>query len=147
MKKKMAYLVLVVFIILSCKKTENEPESSELWIKVSESVPDFMISFKSENFKSSGKTYEVSYTKKIFVPNLKMGTVTDNGNTETWVMVYNSYGETDEITFQTADNKVLTTKGFKSGEKRCIEVMYNSGGAIAVQDIDISILNVIIWVN
>jgi hypothetical protein len=146
MKKKMAYLVLVVLIIFSCKKTENEPESSQLWIKVSESVPDFIISFKSENVKSTD-TYVVSYTNKIFAPTLKMGTVTDNGNIETWVLVYNSYSETAEITFETADHKLLTTKGFKSGEKRCIEVMCNSGGAIAVQDIDISILNEIIWVN
>ena len=141
----MAYLVLVVFIIFSCKKTENEPESSQLWIKVSESVPDFIFSFKSQNVKSSGNT-EVSYINKIFTPNLKMGTVTQNGTTETWVLVYNSYSETDEITFQTAD-KVITTKGFKSGEKRCIDITCNSGGAIAVQDRDISILNEIIWVN
>lgn len=146
MKKKIAYLVLAVVIIFSCKKTENDPESSQLWIKASESVPDFTISFKSENVKSTGKTNVIYYTNKIFAPTLKMGTATDNGNTETWVLVHNSFGETDEITFQTTD-KVLTTKGFKSGEKRCIEVMSNSGGSIAVQDRDISILNVIIWVN
>jgi len=147
MKKNMAYLVLVVLSVISCKKTENEPESSQLWIKVSESVPDFIISFKSENVKSSGNTYVVSYTNKIFVPNLKMGTVTANGNNETWVLVHDSYGETDEITFETTDHKVLTTKGFKSGEKRCIEVMCNSGGDIGVENRDISILYEIIWVN
>jgi hypothetical protein len=76
-----------------------------------------------------------------------MGTITVNGTTETWVLVHDANGETDEITFETSDHKALTTKGFKSGEKRCIEVMCNSGGAIAVQDIDISILNKIIWIN
>ena len=144
---KIFCLVLVVFIVFSCKKTETEPENSQLWIKVSESVPDFTISFDSQNIKSTGNTYVVSYTNKIFAPNLKMGTVTDNGTTGTCVMVYDSKGETGEITFETADHKVLTTKGFKSGEIRCIEVMYNSGGAITVHDRDISILNVIIWVN
>lgn len=138
---------MVVLIVFSCKKTENEPESSQLWIKVSESVPDFVISFKSQNTKSTGNTYVVSYTNKIFAPNLKMGTVTENGNTETWVLVHNSYNETAEIIFETEDNKVIATSGFKSGEKRCIEVMCNSGEAIAVQDRDISILNEIIWVN
>jgi len=147
MKMKIAYLVLIVLFAFSCKKTGNDPENSQLWIKVNESVPDLLISFENQNVNSIGNTYVVSYTNKIFVPNLKMGTVTDNGKTETWVLVHDSYGGTDEITFETTDHKVFTTKGFKSGEKRCIEVMCNSGGTIAVQDIDISILDEIIWVN
>lgn len=143
----MLYLVLVVLVAFSCKKTENEPENSQLWIKVSDAIPDFIVSFNSENVKSTGNTYVVTYTNKVFAPNLRIGTVTKNGTTETCVLVYDSKGETGEITFETTDHKVLTTKGFKSGEKRYIEVLCNSGGAFAVQDRDITILNEIIWVN
>jgi len=147
MKKKLACLILFFLIVYSCKKAENEPENSQLWIKVSESVPDFLISFKSKNNKTAGNTYVVTYTNKIFVPNLKMGVVTDKGIIETWVLVHNSYVETDEIIFQTADQKVITTHGFKSGERRCIEVENSSAGTFSVADRDISILNEIIWVN
>jgi len=143
---KLFYLTLLIFIVFSCKKTETEPEISQLWIKVGIEIPDFTVSFKSLNHKSAF-TYVVTYTNNEFCPNLKSGNVMENGNTETWVLVHNSYNQTDEIVFRFSDSKVLRTRGFKFGEKRFIEVVFDQSGVVSIEDRDISTINEIIWID
>ena len=140
---------MVIFIAFSCKKAETtiDPESSQLWIKVGNSIPDFEISFNRLALKSTANNCIVSYVNKIFTPNLKSVDITDNGNTSTWVMVHKSSDQTDEITFKFSDKLVLKTRGFKKGEKRFIEVIQTVNGTFSTQDHDITMVNKIIWVD
>jgi hypothetical protein len=73
--------------------------------------------------------------------------ITDKGNTETWVLVYKSADQCGEITFKFSDNEEHKAKGFKKGEKRCIEVIKTIGGAFSTQDRDIEMINKIIWID
>ena len=150
MKTKFFILILVILgLLFSCKKAETflDSENSQLWIKVSNSVTDFNVSFNSQVLKSTANNYSVSYINKIFTPNLKSVNITDNGSTETWVLVHKSSDQTDEIIFKLSDNKILKAKGFKTGEKRFIEVIQTNGGAFSTQDRDIEMINKIIWVD
>ena len=146
--KKIICLVLVVFTVFSCKKTDSNTNSgsSQLWIKVDEGVPDFKISFKCGDEKG-GSDYTVSYTDKIFNPNLKTIDVTKNGVSDTWILVYNDFGQTDEIILQLKDGKIYKAKGFRLHEKRLMEIISSTNGTLSIVYRDISIIEKFIDVN
>jgi len=145
--KKILYLVLVVFIVFSCKKTDTNTDSSgsQLWIKVDAAVPDFDLTFKCGDVKSGGNVYAVSYADKTFNPNLKTVIVTEDDINDRWILVYTDFGQTDEITLQLASGKIYKAKGFRLHEKRLMEII--SSGTINIVDRDISIIERLIYVN
>ena len=149
MKRKAFCLIILLLSIFSCKKdgTTADSKSTQLWINVSNSIPDFDISFNSQVLKSTANNCSVSYINKIFTPNLKSVNITNKDSTKTWVLVHKSSDQTDEIIFKLSDDKILKAKGFKTGEKRFIEVIQTNGGAFSTQDRDIEMINKIIWVD
>ncbi|HEY3390413.1 MAG TPA: hypothetical protein VGK38_12615, partial [Prolixibacteraceae bacterium] len=114
MKTKLLFLGLVIFIAFSCKKTDTPTDSgsSQLWIKVDQTIPDFNITLKLQDDKNTTIIYTVSYSNKTFNPNLKSISVTDNNINDTWILVYSDFDRTDEITLQLSDGKTLKAKGF-----------------------------------
>ena len=149
MKKKLLCLVLLIFAVFSCKKTDTPTDSgsSQLWIKVDSAVPDFSITLKCADINGTKKDYTVAYTDKKFDPNLKTITVNDNSNSSSWVLVYDDFDRTDEIDIQTEDGKEHKTKGFEHKEKRFVEVISSVSGSFSVVDRDISVIEKIINVD
>ena len=148
--KKVLFLILLIVPILfsACKKTEinNYPESSQLWIKVSNSLPDCNIKFNYQDIKNRNYNYSALYKGKVFNPNLS--TFTDTSINETWVLVYKSFARTDEIAIQLSENgNVYKARGFEYGENRFIEIIRNPNGTIGVEDRDVSTINKIILVE
>lgn len=148
--KKVLFLILVVVnaILFSCKKTEinNYPTNSQLWVKVSNSLPDCNIKFKYQDIKNRNYFYSVLYNGKVFSPNLN--TFTDSSNNETWVLVYKTIGRTDEIDIQLSKNStVYKARGFEYGENRFIEIKHTPDGSYYVEDRDITTINKIINVE
>ncbi len=149
MKTKLLCLGLVIFIAFSCKKTDTPTDSgsSQLWIKVDQTIPDFKITLKLQDNKNSMIDYIVSYSDKTFNPNLKSITVADKNTTDTWILVYRDFDRTDEITLQLINGKEYKTKGFEYKEKRLIEILHNTSGTVNVVDRDISIIEKFIYVE
>jgi hypothetical protein len=149
MKTNLLCLVLVIFLGFSCKKNDTNADSgsSQLWIKVDSAVPDFSITLKCLDINGTKKDYTVAYTDKKFDPNLKTITVVDNGNSDTWVLVYKDFDRADEIDLQTKDGIEHKAKGFEHKEKRLVEVISSVSGSFSVVDRDISIIEKLIWVN
>lgn len=151
MKKTLSFLVLVIFIAFSCKKTVFPPDSgsSQLWIKVGQTIPDFRITMKLQDNNNNNKMidYIVSYTNKTFNPIIKTITVCGNNTHDTWVLVYKGFHRTDEITLQLADGKICNAKGFGFKEKRFLEILFNASGTINVVDRDISMIEKFIEVE
>ena len=149
MKTKLLCLCLVIFIAVSCKKTDTptDPGSSQLWIKVDQTIPDFKITLKLEDNKNTMNDYIVSYSDKTFNPNLKSIKVTDNNTNDTWILVYRNFDRTDEITLQLSDGEILKAKGFEFKEKRLVEILHNTSGTVNVVDRDISIIEKFIYVE
>ena len=150
MRKFLSLLILVVVIIQfdACKKkgTGSDSEPSQFWVKVSNTVPDFMIKFTGQDSNNQLKDYSVTYTGNVLNPSLK--TIIDPTKNETWVMVYKSLDRTDEITLQLSGNgQVYKAKGFGFGEKRFIEVALDASGAFNVKDRDITTINTIIYIE
>ena len=73
MKKITYYIVLLLFLLSSCKKADENVtniyyvENSQLWINVDNSVPEFSIEFTSEDSKRNEYTYVISYCNEIFI--------------------------------------------------------------------------------
>ncbi|MDP4292024.1 MAG: hypothetical protein Q8908_13155 [Bacteroidota bacterium] len=142
--QKILFLSIIVLLFFSCKKAaNNHPGSSQLWVKVSDSVPDLNINFNRKGFGTRKSDYSVSYLGKVFHPNL--WTFTDVRNNDKWVLVYKSYEGTDDLSVQLVGNgNVYLAQGLVPGEKRGIEIKVNSGGSVYVEDKDISIITQII---
>jgi len=141
-------LVIVITMLDSCKKKGSDLSStpSQLWLKVSNDVPEFSIDFIGKDSKNQLKNYFVTYTNNELSPNLK--TATDNINNETWVMVFKSLDKTDQITLQlSGESNTYKAKGFGYGEKRFVEISRKSSGSINVSDRDITTINVIVYVE
>ena len=149
MKMKLLCLVLVIFIVFSCKKNDppTDSGSSQLWIKVDQAIPDFNITLKCTDINGTKKDYTVAYTDKNFDPNLKTITDKDNSNSSSWILVYDDFDRTDEISLQLKDGKIIKAKGFDYKEKRLIEVVSGVNGSYSVVDKDISIIEKIIYVE
>ena len=150
MKNILSFLVLVLVLSQfgSCGKkgTDLTSTPSQFWLKVSNDVPEFTLEFIGQDAKNYYNEYSVTYTNNVFSPNLR--TANDNVNKETWIMVYNSFDKTDEITLQfSGESKTYKAKGFGFGEKRFLEISCSSGGGINVQDRDITTINRIIYVE
>jgi len=147
MKTKLLCLVLVIFIGFSCKKTDTDSGSSQLWIKVDQTIPDFKITLKLQDNKNTMIDYIVSYSDKTFNPNLKSITISDNNTNDSWVLVYRDFDRTDEITIQLKNGKEYKAKGFEYKEKRLIEVVPSLNGSFSIMDRDISIIERFIYVE
>lgn len=149
MKRKAIYLIIILLSLFSCKK-ENESissETSQLWLKVDQSVPDFTMSLKCANLQNTERDYTISYQDKTLSPNLKSAETGSNGKSSAWIMVYKAFDRTDEITIQLSNGKVYKTKGFEYKEKRVIELVSTSQGSVNAIDRDISVIEKTIWVD
>jgi hypothetical protein len=142
--RKILFLFIIALLFFSCKKTaNNNPGSSQLWVKVSDSIPDFNMQFNCQGSDNRKSDYSVSYLGKVFNPNL--WTFTDISNNDKWVLVYKSSEGTDDLSVQLLGNgKVYKCKGLGSGEKRGIEIKVKPGGSVYVEVKDISIITKII---
>ena len=149
MKKELLCLGLVIFITFSCKKTDTPTDSvsSQLWIKVDQTIPDFKITLKLQDNKNRMIDYVVSYSDQTFNPNLKSIKVTNNNIYDTWILVYSDFDRTDEITLQLSDGIILKAKGFEFKEKRLVEILHNTSETVNVVDRDISIIEKFIYVE
>jgi len=147
MEKKLFYLLFVIFIAFSCKKTDTDSGSSQLWIKVDQTIPDFNITLKLQGNKNTTNDYIVSYTDKTLSPNLKSITVSDSNTNDSWVLVYRDFDRTDEITIQLKNGKEYKAIGFEHKEKRLIEVVPSINGSFSIMDRDISIIERFIYVE
>lgn len=149
MDNRAVCLIFLLLMLFSCKKevVPSDSGSTQLWIKVGRSVPDFSISLKCASLQNKESVYTVSYQDQALNPNLKTASVNSQNNSEAWVMVYKDFDRTDEIELRLANGKVYKTKGFEYKEKRVIEVVATTGGAINVVDRDISIIEKLIWVD
>jgi hypothetical protein len=150
MRKILSFLVLALVLSLfgSCKRegTDLSSTPAQLWLKVSNNVPEFSIEFIGQDAKNYFKSYSITYSNNELSPNLK--TAIDNTNYETWVMVYKALDKTDEISLQfSGETKTYKSKGFGHGEKRFVEISCNSGGIVTVQDRDITTISKIIWIE
>lgn len=145
MNKKTICLIFLFLTILSCKKDDTQPDSetSQLWLKVDQSVPDFTMTLKCADLKNNENLYTVTYAGKTFSPNLKSAVV---GTNDTWIQVYKAFDRTNEITLQLANGQVYKTRGFEFKEKRVIEVVSREG-SVNMVDRDISIIEKTIWVD
>jgi hypothetical protein len=149
MNRKAICLIVLLLSILSCKKDSNQPDSgtSQLWLKVDQSVPDFTMTLKCADLKNTVRNYTIIWAKQTLNPNLKKVEVGSNDSSDSWVQVYKAFDRTEEITIELSNGKVYKTKGFEYKEKRVIEVVSTIPGSVNVIDRDISIIEKIIWVD
>jgi len=139
---KLLCLGLVIFLALSCKKTVIPPDSvsSQLWIKVDQTIPDFKLTMKLQDTRYKMTNYIVSYSGKTFNPTLKITTFSNNYSNDTWTLVYKAFGRTNELTLQLADGKIYKVRGFAFKEKKFLEILHYASGTINVVDSDITII-------
>jgi hypothetical protein len=151
MKKITFYLVLALFIFLSCKKTNETniyySNNSQLWINVDNSVPEFKLTFTSEDNKSNVFTYVVSYSNDVLNPTLRSKVVLNKGVYETWVLVHNNFDRSDQIVVKTPDGKEYKTTGFEFQEKRLLYIKKNISGVVNITDADITIIETVVYVD
>ena len=151
MKKIAIYLVLIL-VLFSCQKSGDitniyYSNNSQLWINVDNSVPEFTLTFTSEDNKSNVFTYAVSYSNNVLNPTLRSKIVLNKGVYETWVLVHNNFDRSDKIVVKTADGKEYTTSGFEFQEKRLLYIKKNISGIINITDADISIVETVVYVD
>jgi hypothetical protein len=149
MNQKTVCLIILLLSILSCKKDSTQPDSgtSQLWLKVDQSVPDFTMTLKCADLKNTERNYTITWAEQTLSPNLKKVEVGSNESKDSWVQVYRAFDRSDEITIELSNGKVYKTKGFEYKEKRVIEVVSTVSGSVNVIDRDISIIEKTIWVD
>ncbi len=127
-------------VIPSCKKTEVNINtgSSELWVKVAPSVENLEIKFTSTDMNNSNIESSISYKDSKFSTNLV--------SFSNWTKVHEAFDKVDYINV-TYNGKVYQVKGYGFGEKRLLEVQVTFGGDVLIIDHDISIIDVIIYVQ
>jgi hypothetical protein len=149
MNRKTICLICLLISIFSCKKDQSQPDSgtSQLWLKVDQAVPDFKISLKCTSLQNKETIYTISYQDQDLSPKLKSVSVDGQNQSETWVLVYKDFDQTDEIEVRLDNGKVYKTRGFERKEKRLIELVSTVPGSVNFVDRDISILEKTIWVE
>jgi hypothetical protein len=149
MIKKTLIVMLLFFAINACKKDKIEPEdgSSQLWVKVDQTVPDFTLSLKCADINRTTKDYTVTWQNQTLSPNLKVVENSSAGSSSGWVQVYRSFDRSDEITVQLSNGKTYRTRGFEFREKRVIEIVSTLPGSLSIVDHDISIIEKTVWVE
>lgn len=151
--KKIAYYIVLVLVLLSCRKSEESVtniyyvENSQLWVNVDNSIPEFSMEFTSEDSKKNVYTYVVTYSNEVFAPTLRTRVILNNGIYETWVLVHNNFDKSNQIVVKTPDGKEYKTSGFEFQEKRLLYIKKNIHGAVNVTDADISIIESVIYVE
>ena len=149
MKRNAVYLIILLVSLFSCKKDNStiSSETSQLWLKVDQSVPDFTMTLKCADLKNTEHDYTITYQDKALNPSLKSVSGEPNATGSAWILVYKAFDRSDEITIQLANGKVYKTKGFEYKEKRVIELVSTSKGTVNAIDRDISIIEKTIWID
>ncbi|MDA3802638.1 MAG: hypothetical protein PF488_01930 [Patescibacteria group bacterium] len=142
--KKFLIIFLIGITTLSCKKEMTRINNTELWLKVDSSIEELDISFIGIDKKDRDCPYDIKYLNGIYTPN-SIKKIHGDGP-EPWELIHVSQNYSEEIVV-TYKNKDYKTRGFYLGERRFMEIIIPLSGEIVIQEVDISMIDRLIYVE